>query len=417
MRALILASALVVATASPAFAAQAQLFGPQIRTEIYPARNQSAYGHLEDFFHQSAILDLVAEDLETRISLPSPVSLAAGECGEANAWHFPTQDAIIICYELVDAIFRATPEGTPRQRSIQAAWTVAFVLFHELGHRLVRDLDLKVSGKEEDAADQFATLSLLRVDPSSPLAAGVFFIRGNNGVLNSYRRHLLVVLSLHQDPHSTDIQRFFNIVCWTFGSDPTAFSEMGTALPSGRRSTCAQEYRSLSSAWTRVLSGHSREPVVGDAVIPQFGSLTGPWRFPASNEPRKPAPRVLLDLAVGSAFTGAWRFTERIGIAGRRPTCGNTGTLAMGNVGVMRTITFTGVQNCMELMPFEESDDRGFITRIRYTPTTIFFGLPPCMYSGTLTPDRTRFHGAVGCVVRNGNEPAFMAGTWEAVRQ
>src|ERR1700726_4501336 len=58
-------------------------------------------------------------------------------------------------------------KGIPPERRQQIAEFVSgnmlFVLLHELAHTAISELDLPVLGKEEDAADSFASLTLIHI--------------------------------------------------------------------------------------------------------------------------------------------------------------------------------------------------------------------------------------------------------------
>src|SRR4051794_18088900 len=55
-------------------------------------------------------------------------------------------------------------DGPQRDRVVAfVAGNALFTLSHELGHAVIATFDLPVLGREEDAADSFATLALLHV--------------------------------------------------------------------------------------------------------------------------------------------------------------------------------------------------------------------------------------------------------------
>lgn len=123
-----------------------------------------------------------------------------------------------------------------------AANNSLFVLYHEVGHLLIDQLDLPVLGREEDAADNMATWTLLSKHSSE----------ADQALADSARGWLLsgVVYDSGGDEsdyaasHSLDKQRSYQIVCLMVGSDDHAFNPIATqyALDVDRRDSCGAEY-------------------------------------------------------------------------------------------------------------------------------------------------------------------------------
>ncbi|MBT7756919.1 MAG: hypothetical protein HN732_06295, partial [Rhodospirillaceae bacterium] len=89
-------------------------------------------------------------------------------------------------------------------------------LYHELGHALVDILRLPITGKEEDAVDELSTLFLIEnFENGEQIAtnAGDFFD------LESLQSDEVTEQSLFGE-HSLDEQRYFNILCLVYGSNP-----------------------------------------------------------------------------------------------------------------------------------------------------------------------------------------------------
>jgi hypothetical protein len=111
-------------------------------------------------------------------------------------------------------------------------------------------------GGREDAADQFATFLLLELgeDGSSVAAhAAVAFAR----IVSEGDSLDDEVLG---DEHPLGQQRALNVICWVYGSNPTAQGMKGAAeaagLPEVRLTGCANEFQSMRDAWLRLLGPH-----------------------------------------------------------------------------------------------------------------------------------------------------------------
>jgi hypothetical protein len=134
------------------------------------------------------------------------------------------------------------------------------LLLHEIGHVLVSEFQLPVLGREEDAADTYAALSMLRIGTSfsvqslADAAKGWFF--------DARRDQEIGDSPLYYDEHNVSAQRAYQIVCLMVGSDPEKFKSLAdqAKMPEERQKTCKRDYRKASEAWDAVLAPHLRQP-------------------------------------------------------------------------------------------------------------------------------------------------------------
>ena len=202
---------------------------------------------------QSGIFQLAADDLDAVFLVPRDLRIAFVDCGAPNAAYDPAQSAIIMCYELVGQLVRDYRRYAPTDSALEVSvWqTSLFVFYHEVGHALVDLLDLPVTGREEDAADQLATIVLLEdgVEGRDATLRGAEWFQ-----LNSRRSGPRTPF---WDEHSLDQQRYFNILCWVYGSDPAAHKALlgrEWGLPQDRADRCPAEYDRMSRAWQAMLA-------------------------------------------------------------------------------------------------------------------------------------------------------------------
>ena len=62
--------------------------------------------------------------------------------------------------------------------------------------------------------------------------------------------------------HSLSEQRYYNVICFMYGSDPQGYQELvseGT-LPESRAARCEEEYRTLIRDWERLLDRWLKVP-------------------------------------------------------------------------------------------------------------------------------------------------------------
>jgi hypothetical protein len=134
------------------------------------------------------------------------------------------------------------------------------LLLHEIGHVLINQFQLPVLGREEDAADTYAALTMLRVGTSftvhslADAAKGWFF--------DARRDQEIGGAPLYYDEHNVSAQRAYQIVCLMVGSDPEKFKSLAdqAKMPEDRQQTCKRDYRKASAAWDAVITPHLRQP-------------------------------------------------------------------------------------------------------------------------------------------------------------
>jgi hypothetical protein len=202
---------------------------------------------------QQQILESVAERLNAMLPATREMVMRMEACREENAYFDPARNLIVFCYELVERLSRFfSPEGDwSRKQEENLGGAVSFILMHEVGHALVDMLDLPITGREEDAVDQLATVLMLETGQKGTRAA------------------LGAVLALHQPSgqpvdadeyagvHSLGPQRFFNVLCWIYATDPPRYAPLvGPFLPDHRRVRCPAEYARFARAWERLLQPH-----------------------------------------------------------------------------------------------------------------------------------------------------------------
>lgn len=151
-----------------------------------------------------------------------------------------------------------------------------FVLLHEMGHVLIAEMKLPVLGREEDAADTFAALAMLKVGTS--FSQRVLAAAAKGWFLSDRRDQQTGEKPLYYDEHNLSQQRAYQTVCFMVGSDAAKFKSLAdeTKMPEARQQRCREEdYPKASWAWDTVLEPHRRassqpeakiEVVYGDAA-------------------------------------------------------------------------------------------------------------------------------------------------------
>jgi hypothetical protein len=198
-------------------------------------------------------LDSIAARLNDSLRIPRDIVLETAHCDEPNASYQPETHKVTLCYELFKSLSDRFAKSAGGEYLVTG--TVVFALMHELGHALVDVLELPITGREEDAVDQLATILILQQGaPGDSLAFGAV------GWFVSNARHHKPDEFAFADDHGLDSQRVYNIICWIYARDPTRYPEIVTDgwLPEHRRDKCPAEYHRLADSWRRLLAPYRR---------------------------------------------------------------------------------------------------------------------------------------------------------------
>ena len=135
-----------------------------------------------------------------------------------------------------------------------------FAAGHELGHGVIRELELPVLGREEDAADSFAVYAALQVGTEFSHRVLVEAVKG--WFLSDKRDKKLGEGVAYYDEHGMNLQRAYQIVCFMVGSDPVKYKDLADAIkmPAERQESCKREYSEALWSWQTMLKPHMRTP-------------------------------------------------------------------------------------------------------------------------------------------------------------
>lgn len=231
---------------------------PAAGFEVRPAMLRTdLYTELARDFARDDPLRELADGLNESLTLPVALGLRYAECGEANAYYDPEAREILVCFELIEQLAEDFGEQIDDEDELASAVGGAymFIVLHEVGHALVDVLDLPITGREEDAVDQLSSWLLIGEDD------------GNAAVLDAAASFSLASEKYDlaegdfADTHSLDQQRYFNMVCWVYGSDTQAHADLmdDAGLPEARAESCEEEYARLDRSWTALLEQYTRE--------------------------------------------------------------------------------------------------------------------------------------------------------------
>jgi putative metallopeptidase DUF4344 len=225
----------------------------QIQIE-YVAPINAEHQSIHDTLKKARALEYIQSVLGS-IRLPRPLKIRLEGCeGISNAWY--GNGEVTVCYEYVADIFKNAaeadlPMGITRQDTIIGP--LADVFLHEAGHAIFDYLRVPLFGREEDAADQFSSYIMLQYDKE----------RSRKLILGSAYQYKMdlketkapLAVTQFADEHGLPAQRFYNILCIAYGSDPKLFADLLTQkyLPEDRAGLCEGEYHQVRYAFQTLI--------------------------------------------------------------------------------------------------------------------------------------------------------------------
>jgi Putative metallopeptidase len=195
--------------------------------------------------------------------LPEELTIKTAECGVINSWYKREnfKPTVTVCYEYLRHILESLPNETTPAGVTPADAAVGqffWVTFHEIGHAIFDIFDVPIFGHPEDAADNFAAYMLLQFGKGQAprlIGGAVWAWRA---YLGDYKRNPVVPkrITAFASDHGLPEERFYNLLCLSFGADPVQFAEANDYLPATRSPNCEFEYSTLVNAFHKEISPH-----------------------------------------------------------------------------------------------------------------------------------------------------------------
>jgi len=221
---------------------------------VYEPPKNPKHQELYEWAKKSQVLEKLSDSLRA-LRLPKVLVMKFAGCdGTSNAWYEPEDGTVTFCYEYVAEIQAGSAgsaaHGIPSDMAFEGG--VVFVLLHETSHAIFDLLKVPILGREEDAADQVAAMTLLRAGEGVARrvlsGAAWMYLHDSKGRMPDD--------SDFADVHGLDAQRFYNVLCMAHGSNPDSFKGMVEKgyLPKDRAETCADEFRQVAYAVKQLIN-------------------------------------------------------------------------------------------------------------------------------------------------------------------
>ncbi len=199
--------------------------------------------------------ELLAKTLVQTYELPDSLTVKGVNGSGHGPSYDPEENSVTLPYGFAAQVFEAVNSSSSlsskREQSERVAAVSDLILEHELGHALIADLDLAVPAKEEDAADEFATILLLEQKAGAKHAAdaAIFFANFSDAQEPA-------ALKDYVEAHALDLRHALDILCWAAGSSKQSLKEVAEIGAIGDAANCPTEYDHLSEQVARALGPH-----------------------------------------------------------------------------------------------------------------------------------------------------------------
>ena len=256
MRSLLLRPFFLLLLLYPSYGpAWGQVHDGQLQVVYSPPKSPSAK-IWEAAIKEGQFYEKAARRLNNYLAWPRDVLIVVGEIGTANCFYTSDQHRIYMGYEMYDFVFNCFKSIEDERAALRHTFlSMDFFFYHEMGHCLVGEFNLPITGREEDAADDLAAVSLAeggQYGGDVALAAAQFFEIMSRGVD-------LKKLPFW-DEHSLDAQRFYNILTVFYGSNPNRYMFIEKIVPARTLARSQRDFLHKQRSWDRILNQHLREP-------------------------------------------------------------------------------------------------------------------------------------------------------------
>lgn len=253
-RAIVLAVAGIVMSAASVAARPADIrivYGPPS-----DAAQQAMLRNLQDRKALEKVRDRLGD-----IRLPRVLTIKIAGChGEVDASYESADATVTICYEylayLQDLARNLPPAALREGLTPETYLTGPFleVVLHELAHALFDLKKIPILGREEDAADQVAAFTLMRLGSEEARRA----VAAIAVMYASEAKSAEAEATDFANEHSLPAQRFYNLLCISYGADRKTFGDLVEKgyLPPARADQCAAEYQQVAYAFQQLIAPH-----------------------------------------------------------------------------------------------------------------------------------------------------------------
>lgn len=226
---------------------------------------QDEYSDLYDLVKEDGTFEKTVEQLNKIFKLPTTLHVYFDKSEDGSSYYQSSQKKLVLSYyrlkQVMDLYKKDNPNESEEDVKEYGINVMRFIFFHELGHALIDVYHLPIVGDEETSADNLAAVIALEFTPSGwdiTVSAADFF----DLLRKSYEDEEHE--SSYWDEHRLDGQRYYYILCLTYGKFPEETKkelasyndEDLNKFITERGATCRYTYNDSLSKWVQALSPH-----------------------------------------------------------------------------------------------------------------------------------------------------------------
>lgn len=213
-----------------------------------------------DYLKASPFLKDVESFVENTLTLDNPLNIifVDNQNTQYNAHFNPSCNCIRISYSIIqqnaDRIMKNF-KGTLTYPDAIRGVTLQ-ILFHEMGHYLVHNYNLNITGKEENAVDELSVMSMLVLiqQKSEYTTASIC------GILGWYEPETFVSSRSMVDVHAPSRERYYDMLSLYLGSlgnnalSTNFVGEKDYQISRSRFYSSPNEYKKAYNSWTELMA-------------------------------------------------------------------------------------------------------------------------------------------------------------------
>ena len=204
-----------------------------------------ALDSLQDTLRKSGRLEEAADQVERVAGLPTDVTVLVKSCKDGTQY-LVEENRVEFCVQDFAEVRKVMKDAGEKNLMESVLADAEATLLHEMAHAVIDLRRLPITGREEDAADQFAVWQAIEGLEDADVVLSQAFEYGLSQSLYE---------QADDDAHSFDGQREANLLCWLYGSDPQSWEHLvdDDPLTEDRAELCVDEWNLLVHGWTTIL--------------------------------------------------------------------------------------------------------------------------------------------------------------------
>lgn len=225
-----------------------------IKITFTNTNNYNEY-QIKKIIENSNSLDILIDTLNQKFKFKKKIII---EIGQNNGPLYENQtNKILIPYSFYQETYDTFKKVDYHKTGITIKEATIDVLMqtilHELAHAVIEINKLPIVGKEEDIADSFAAVMLIELFEN-----GDEILLSTSDVFKLYSNNHKFTEEDFIDEHSLDIQRFYDSVCYIYGSRPLKYKNLLEELnySEERKLLCKEDYIKNVNNWFFLLKNH-----------------------------------------------------------------------------------------------------------------------------------------------------------------